>query len=307
MDIVFMGTPDFATQSLQALLYAGHHIQAVFTQPDKPVGRKQLLTPPPVKTFAIKQNIPVYQPQSVRTPDVLEQLRTLHPDVCAVVAYGKLLPPELLQLPKYGCINVHASLLPKYRGAAPIQWAIVNGEQTTGVTTMQLDAGMDTGDILLQAQEIIHTQDTAQTLGERLAALGAKLLCETLSALEQGSVIPQPQNATQATYAPIIKKEDGLIDWNRPASAVDCLIRGLNIWPTAFTFADGKRLKIFGAHPLAWSNAIPGEIVCQREQLIIGCGQNTALQVLDLQLEGSKRMQAADFLRGKQFTCHKFG
>lgn len=307
MNVVFMGTPDFAVQSLQALLNAGHHMQAVFTQPDKPVGRKQLLTPPPVKAFAMKKNIPVYQPQSVRTPEVLEQIRTLQPDVCAVVAYGKLLPAELLQIPKHGCINVHASLLPKYRGAAPIQWAIVHGEQTTGVTTMQLDAGMDTGDILLQAEESIHAQDTVQTLGERLAVLGATLLCKTLTALEQGSVTPQPQNAAKATYAPIIQKEDGLIDWNRPAGAVDCLIRGLNTWPTAFTFADGKRLKIFQAHPIEQLDAVPGEIICQREQLLIGCGQNTALQVLDLQLEGSKRMQAADFLRGKQFTCRKFG
>lgn len=307
MNVVFMGTPDFAVQSLQALLNAGHHMQAVFTQPDKPVGRKQLVTPSPVKTFAMEKNIPVYQPQSVRTPEVLEQIRTLQPDVCAVVAYGKLLPAELLQIPKHGCINVHASLLPKYRGAAPIQWAIVHGEQTTGVTTMQLDAGMDTGDILLQAEESIHAQDTVQTLGERLAVLGATLLCKTLTALEQGSVTPQPQNAAKATYAPIIQKEDGLIDWNRPAGAVDCLIRGLNTWPTAFTFADGKRLKIFQAHPIEQLDAVPGEIICQREQLLIGCGQNTALQVLDLQLEGSKRMQAADFLHGKQFTCRKFG
>ena len=304
MNIVFMGTPDFAAESLEAIISAGHNVTAVFTQPDKPVGRKHILTAPPVKECAQKHNIPVFQPESVRTADAVEQIKSQNPDVCVVVAYGKMLPDDILKVAKHGCINVHASLLPKYRGASPIQWSIVCGERKTGVATMLLDSGMDTGDVLQMRECEIKDTDTAETLWDRLSTLGAELICDTLKAVENGTVTRTPQDHSLATYAPIIKKEDGLIDFNKSAYVIDCLIRGLHNWPVAYTYADGKRLKIYSATPFE-RNCDAGEILQADGKLIIGCGENTALEITELQLEGSKRMNTADFLRGKTITSLK--
>ena len=301
MNIVFMGTPDFAAESLEAIISAGHNVTAVFTQPDKPVGRKHILTAPPVKDTAMKYNIPVFQPESVRNQEVIEQIKSFAPDVCVVVAYGKLLPDEILSVAPFGCINVHASLLPKYRGASPIQWAIVCGEKKTGVATMLLDSGMDTGDVLLTAEEPIFDDDTAETLWDRLSTLGASLILKTLDKCADGTLTRTPQNHDDATYAPIIKKEDGLLDFNKSAYVADCLIRGLHNWPVAYTYADGKRLKIFSAKPFD-KVCGKGEILSQDKSLILGFADNTALEILELQMEGSKRMAAADFLRGKKIS-----
>ena len=301
MRVLFMGTPDFAAESLEAIIGADHEVCAVFTQPDKPVGRKRILTAPPVKDTAIKHNIPVFQPESVRNQEVVEQIKTLAPDVCVVVAYGKLLPDEILSIAPFGCINVHASLLPKYRGASPIQWAIVCGEKKTGVSTMLLDSGMDTGDVLLTAEEPIFDDDTAETLWDRLSTLGASLILKTLKACADGTITRTPQNHDIATYAPIIKKEDGLLDFNKSAYVADCLIRGLHNWPVAYIYADGKRLKIFSAKPF---NKVcnKGEILSQENSLILGFADNTALEIFELQMEGAKRMSAADFLRGRKVS-----
>lgn len=300
MKIVFMGTPDFAAESLEALIAAGHDVCAVFTQPDKPVGRKHILTAPPVKQAAQRHGITVYQPESVRNSESAEIIRKLNPDVCAVVAYGKLLPDEILTIPKYGCINVHASLLPKYRGASPIQWAIVCGEKQTGVCTMLLDSGMDTGDVLLEKREPIYDDDTAETLWARLSNIGAQALCETLELLDSGKAVRTPQDHDKASYAPIIKKTDGLLDFTKTARELDCLIRGLHSWPVAYTYADGKRLKVYSAAPIDCKNAAPAKIISQDSALVIGCGGGTALEITELQAEGSKRMSAREFLRGKK-------
>ena len=299
MNVVFMGTPDFAVDSLSAIINAGHKVSAVFTQPDKPVGRKQIITPTPVKTFSLEQGLTVYQPESVRNSDAAEIIKNINPDVCVVVAYGKILPKEILSIPKYGCVNVHASLLPKYRGASPIQWSIVCGESVTGVSTMFLDEGMDTGDVLMTAEEPINSDDTAEMLWDRLSKLGAKLIVETLAKLDNGTATRTPQNNELATYAPIIKKEDGLLDFTKSAKVLDCLIRGLHNWPVAYTYANGKRLKIYSAKPIE-CKCNSGEIVSQDGTIIIGCADNTALEIFELQLEGSKQMNTADFLRGRK-------
>lgn len=300
MKIVFMGTPDFAVPCLEALIAAGHDVAAVFTQPDKPVGRKQVLTPPAVKVCACEHGIPVYQPQSVKKDTAaLDVIRTARPDIIVVVAYGKLLPPAILTAAPHGCINVHASLLPKYRGASPVQWAIVCGEKTTGVSVMQLDEGMDTGDILAQSACDIPSDMTADRLFERLSALGADLLIKTLGNIERGEIAPTPQDESLATYAPIITKEDGRIDFHKTADEIICLIRGLNVWPVAYAYSGDRRVKIYAADAVECSKAVPGEIVSQDKQILIQCGGNTALSVKELQLEGSKRVSVRDFLNGK--------
>ena len=227
MNIVFMGTPDFAEESLRALVGAGYNVSAVFTKPDMPVGRKHILTPPEVKVAAFELGLTVYQPTTLKDDEVFETLKNLNPDLIVVVAYGKLLPKRVLELSKYGCINVHASLLPKYRGASPIQWAMVCGERETGVSTMHLDEGMDTGDILLTAKTPISDTETVEQLWDRLKEMGGKLLIETVKGLEEGSITPLKQIETDATYAPIIKKSDGLIDWSKSAFEINCKIRGL--------------------------------------------------------------------------------
>ncbi len=306
MKVVFMGTPEFAVKSLQALLDGGHAVAAVFTQPDKPVGRKHILTPPAVKICAQQHGIPVYQPASFKDPKALEILTAIQPDVIVVVAYGKLLPEAVLHLPKFGCVNVHASVLPKYRGASPIQWSIVCGEKQTGVSTMQLDKGMDTGDILLTKTTEITDTDTAQTLGDRLCVMGADLLLQTLDGLKKGQITPQKQDETQASYAPIIKKSDGLIDWTQSADQINCKIRGLQTWPVAYTMAGDKMLKIYSAKVLPDVAGGCGEILSQDKALIVACGEDSALEITELQLEGSKRMPAQDFIRGRKFPFAAF-
>ena len=298
MNIVFMGTPDFAGESLKALYNEKYNISAVFTKPDMPVGRKHIMTPPEVKVIANELNIPVFQPTTLKDGEALKILQQLNPDLIVVVAYGKILPKEILDLPKYGCINVHASLLPKYRGASPIQWAIVSGEKVTGVSTMYLNEGMDTGDILLTEQTEIGENETAETLWDRLAVLGASLLIKTVKGLEENTITPIKQDETQATYAPIIKKSDGLIDWSKSAYEINCKIRGLHNWPVAFTKLGGKMLKIFSADILEKSGKA-GEVLESENEFIVACQKN-ALKINELQLEGSKRMKTEDFLRGKK-------
>lgn len=304
MKIVFMGTPDFADESLKALYNAGYEISAVFTKPDMPVGRKHILTPPIVKTTAEKLNIPVYQPTTLKDGKAFEILQEINPDLIVVVAYGKILPKEILDLPEYGCINVHASLLPKYRGASPIQWSIVCGEKVTGVTTMYLNEGMDTGDVLLKAETEIKEAETAEQLWDRLSLMGAELLIKTVKGLADNTITPVKQDEALATYAPIIKKQDGLIDWSKSAYEINCKIRGLHSWPVAYTKLDGKMIKIFSAEIIKKSGK-SGEVLEGESEIIVACGENS-LKITEIQAEGSKRMSADDFLRGKKLTGKTF-
>ncbi len=310
MRIVYMGTPDFAVASLERILADGHDVVAVFTQPDKPQGRKQVLTPPEVKVLAMEKGIPVYQPESFQNESQLELLRELNPEVIVVAAYGKLLPKYVLDLPKYGCINVHGSLLPKYRGAAPIQWAVIDGEKIAGVTTMQMGEGLDTGDMLLKAQTEVGENETAGELFDRLALLGADLLSETLRRLPEG-IEAVPQDESQSTYAKMLKKDMAVIDWSKSAQQVHNLVRGLNPWPVALTEIDGKRLKIFATLKTGkTSRAQAGEIVLAdpKKGLEVCCGDGGVLEIVDVQLVGKKRMSAKDFLRGHALqTGERFG
>lgn len=306
MKIVFMGTPDFAVPCLDSLINAGHEICAVFSQPDKPVGRKQILTAPPVKARALELGIDVYQPSSLKNDDTAYNIiKELNPDVCVVVAYGKILPSNILYATKYGCINVHASLLPKYRGASPVQWAIVCGEKKSGVSTMLLNEGMDTGDILLQSETEIGENETAEELFDRLSEMGAKLIIKTLEQLENSMITPIKQDEKKATYAPIIKKEDALIDFNKTAHEICCLIRGLHFWPVAYTMVEGKRLKIFSANEIKAEKGESGEILSQEKSIVVKCGGNSAIEINEIQLEGSKRMMTADFLNGRRLNVSK--
>jgi methionyl-tRNA formyltransferase len=299
MRIVFMGTPEFAVPSLKALIESGDEVVAVVTQPDKPKGRGLEVTPPPVKTLAQKYGIPVLQPQKIKTEEFLKQLEELRPDIICVVAYGKILPKGILELPRYGCINVHASLLPKYRGAAPINWAIIRGEKVTGITTMKMDEGMDTGDILLQREVPIEDEDTAETLSHKLSLTGAEVLIETLNLLKEGKLKPIPQNHSQATYAPMLKKEDGEIDWGKTAEEIKNLVRGTLPWPGAYTFLDNKILKVYKVRVVEGQGK-PGEVIkSDKETLRVATGEN-ALDILELQIEGGKRLDTATFLRGRK-------
>lgn len=296
MRIVFMGTPDFAVPSLQALLGAGHEVCAVYTQPDKPQGRKQVLTPPPVKVLAQEHHIPVYQPLSFKGADAQAQLRALEPEVIIVVAYGKLLPKAVLDIPPRGCINVHGSLLPRWRGAAPIQWSVIAGDQKAGVTTMQMAEGLDTGDMLLTYETEVGARETAGELFDRLAQAGAELLVETLDKL--GTITPTPQDDSQSCYAHMLDKQMAVIDWSKSAHEIDCLIRGLNPWPVALTTLDGARLKVYAAQPVSGAGK-PGEVLegDAKRGLVVACGEG-ALMLEEIQLVGGKRMKCADFLRG---------
>jgi methionyl-tRNA formyltransferase len=299
MKIVFMGTPEFAVPSLKALIESGDEVVAVVTQPDKPRGRGLEVTPPPVKILAQKYGIPVLQPQKIKTEEFLKQLEELRPDIICVVAYGKILPKGILELPRYGCINVHASLLPKYRGAAPINWAIIRGEKVTGITTMKMDEGMDTGDILLQREVPIEDEDTAETLSHKLSLTGAEVLIETLNLLKEGKLKPIPQNHSQATYAPMLKKEDGEIDWGKTAEEIKNLVRGTLPWPGAYTFLDNKILKVYKVRVVEGQGK-PGEVIkSDKETLRVATGEN-ALDILELQIEGGKRLDTATFLRGRK-------
>jgi methionyl-tRNA formyltransferase len=299
MRIIFMGTPEFAVPSLAALLDNGEQVVLVITQPDRPRGRGRKMTPPPVKVVAEKAGIPVLQPSKIKTADFLEQIHSYAPDLTVVAAYGRILPKSLIELPTLGTINVHASLLPKYRGAAPIQWAVINGEQQTGITIMQMDEGLDTGDILLPGVVPIEENDTAGTLAPRLASLGGRLLIDALSRLRGGTLKAVRQDDDQATLAPLLTKEDGHIDWSLPAFKISCLIRGLDPWPTAFSFLEKERLRFFKPSVLKDKAAAPpGTIVrADDDGLVIGTGENQLL-VSEIQREGSRRMPVKDYLLG---------
>ena len=299
MKIVFMGTPDYAVKTLEKLVESEHTVAAVFAQPDKPVGRKQVLTPPPVKVCAESHNIPVYQPNSVRTGEALEIINNINPDVIVVVAYGKILPKEILTAAKYGCVNGHASLLPKYRGASPIQWCIVCGETETGVTTMLMDEGMDTGDILETVKVKIGDNETAEELFDRLSDISADLLLSTIEKLEKGEITPKKQDG-DATYAPIIKKEKALLDFQKPAKELFNAVRGYYSWPCAYFFMDGKRMKVIKAAVGSKTEKAAGTVVGNNGVLSIACGDGFALDILVLQAEGSKVMVAKQYLCGKQ-------
>lgn len=293
MRIVFMGTPDFAVPCLQAVLDAGHTVCGVFTQPDKPKGRSYKMTPPPVKTLAEKYGLPVFQPKSLRTPEVLTQLQQLAPDVAVVVAYGKILPKSVLDVPAKGCINVHASLLPAYRGAAPIQWAVLNGDKETGVTTMYMAEGLDTGDILLQKKTAIGPDETAGELHDRLSVLGASLLVETLAKLD--TLTPRPQGEPTTPYASMLDKSMCPIDWTRPAQEIHNQIRGLSPWPVATTTFSGKPLKIHASVLAEPKNGVPGSV---HEGFVVTCGNNTAIKLCRVQPAGKRPMDGEAFLRG---------
>ena len=296
MRIVFMGTPDFAVPSLQALIDAGHDVCAVYTQPDKPQGRKQILTAPPVKTLALEHDIPVFQPNTLKNEDEQARLRELAPEVIIVVAYGKLLPKAVLDIPPHGCINVHGSLLPRWRGAAPIQWAVIAGDKMAGVTTMQMAEGLDTGDMLLTYETKVGEKETAGELFDRLAQSGAELLTQTLVKLDE--ITPRPQDDAQSCYAHMLDKQMAVIDWGKSAHEIDCLIRGLNPWPIALTTLSGERLKVFAAEKAA-GNGEPGTVLeaDPKKGLTVACGEG-ALRLTEIQLVGGNRMKATDFLRG---------
>ena len=296
MRVIFMGTPDFAVPSLEKLLERQDDICAVFTQPDKPAGRGHKLQAPPVKELAQHHGIPVYQPDSLRSEDVQAEIRALVPEVIVVAAYGKLLPKAVLDIPKFGCINVHGSLLPKYRGAAPIQWAVIHGEPIVGVTTMYMGEGMDTGDMLLKAETPLGEEETAGELFDRLKLLGAELLGETLQQLEQGTLQRIPQVESEATKAPMLTKELSRVDWNRPAQEIHDLIRGLNPWPCVSAVLDGKRLKLLSSRVKSESGT-PGMLASTAEGLLVFCGTGSLL-LTEIQGENGKRMSGKEYVLG---------
>ena len=299
MRVIFMGTPDFAVDTLQALYEAGHEICLVVKQPDRPVGRGKSIRFSPVKEEALELGIPVYQPEKIKREECVEELRKYRADVIVVVAFGQILSKAILELTPYGCINVHASLLPKYRGAAPIQWAILNGEKETGVTTMQMDEGLDTGDMILKTVIPILPDETGDSLHEKLAASGAALCVETLEALEDGTALFEPQGETTTDYAKMLTKEMGKIDWTRPAVELERLIRGMNSWPGAYTDWQGKSMKIWRAEVLEQNtDAAPGTVTrVDKNAFAVQSGEGQ-LFVKELQLPGKKRMETGDFLRG---------
>ncbi len=299
--LLFMGTPEFSVPSLE-VLSERESVTLVVTNPDRPKGRGRHTEPPPVKVAALKMGIPVYQPEKVKNnPDAVSRLREEAPDLIVVVAYGKILPPEILEIPRYGCINIHASILPKYRGAAPINWAIINGEKKTGITIMKMDEGMDTGPMLLIREEEIRGDDTAQSLGERLSALGASAIVEALNLLREGNLQETAQPHDEATYAPLIKKELGEIDWSEPAEKIRDLVRGLYPWPSAYTQYTGRSLKILSCDvestPVAMGKD-PGEIgEVRRDGILVRCGEGCLL-VTRLKPEGKKELDAWSFVQG---------
>lgn len=303
MRVVFMGTPDFSVGTLKALAAAGHEIAGVVSQPDKPKGRGKNLQPTPVKEAAMELGLPVYQPKKVRDPEFLEVLKELNPEVIVVVAFGQLIPKFILELAPYGCINVHASLLPKYRGAAPIQWAVIDGEPETGVTIMRMDEGLDTGDMISKVTVPVSADETGGSLFDKLSEAGAKLLVETLPSLEEGTAVfeKQPEESPTA-YAGMIKKSMGDLDWNRSAEELERLIRGLNPWPSAYTKLDGKTLKIWKAQVLEEKEEeekqMPGTILSTGQQEFKVKTGKGILKITELQLEGKKRMDTSSFLRG---------
>jgi len=298
LDLVFCGTPRFAVPTLEKLVDAGFRVHLVVTQPDRPKGRGLELVQSPVKQSALRLNFSITQPDRIKINDEFRaQLTAFKPDAIIVVGYGRIIPQWMLDLPPLGNINLHASLLPKYRGAAPIQWAIANGETVTGVTTMRIDAGLDTGDILQQRELPIALDDTAETLAPRLASIGADLVVETLRRLQTGTIHPRPQDNTLATLAPILKKEDGVVDFSHSADDIFNRIRGFQPWPGAHTKFRGKTLQIIKARP-ATDALPPAELHAKADRLVVGCAHNTSLELLEIQLEGKKRTSAADFVHG---------
>ena len=297
MKIIFMGTPDFAAASLEALIASRHEIQAVVTQPDKPKGRKGELTPSPVKVVAEGKGIKVYQPLKVRDEEFVKTLRAYNPDVIVVVAFGQIIPLSILKMPKFGCVNIHGSLLPKYRGAAPIQWAVLDGEKETGITTILMDEGIDTGDILLKKTIKIDTDETSGSLFDKLMALGAETILETLDELEKGNLTPTKQGESPTAYAKMLTKAMGLIDFTKPAKELDCFVRGMDPWPSAYTLLSGKTLKLWKVRAVEGSGKAGSVIDIGKESFTIACGEG-AIEVLEVQLEGKKRMSAGDFLKG---------
>lgn len=299
MRVIFMGTPDFSVGTLEALIEADHEVCLVVTQPDRPKGRGKEMQFTPVKETAVAHGIPVFQPERVRRPECVEELRKYQADVIVVVAFGQILPKEILELTPYGCINVHASLLPKYRGAAPIQWAIIDGEETTGVTTMQMDEGLDTGDMILKREIPIRPDETGESLHDKLAAAGAALLIETLEALEEGTAVFEHQGETPTKYAKMLTKDLGKIQWKKSACEIERLVRGLNSWPSAYTDWDGKVMKIWQAEVLEEeSSANPGTITrVEKDAFSVQTGKGQLL-VKELQIPGKKRMETGAFLRG---------
>lgn len=300
MRVVFMGTPDFATGTLEEIIKAGHEVAGVVTQPDKPKGRGKVLMPTPVKEVAVKYGIPVFQPKKVREPEFVETLRSLQPEVIVVAAFGQIITKEILEMPKHGCINVHASLLPAYRGAAPIQWAVVNGEKESGVTIMQMDEGLDTGDMIDKVVVPVTAEETGGSLFEKLSLAGAKLCVKVLEDLEKGTAVREKQPEESTTpYAKMMDKHMGEINWEKSAKEIEQLIRGLNPWPSAFTFLRGKVLKVWKAEVSEENTQkMPGEITeVTKDCIFVQTGQGI-LGLKELQLEGKKRMDAAAFLRG---------
>ncbi len=303
MNIVFMGTPDFAVESLKALVEAGHNIKGVFTKVDMPRGRKMIMTPPEVKVFALEKGLTVYQPATLKDPEVVETIKSLNPDVIVVVAYGKLLPKEVLEIPPLGCINVHGSLLPKYRGAAPIQWTVLNGDKVGGVTTMYMGEGLDTGDMIDKYETEVGENETAGELFDRLATAGAELLLDTLKKLENGTAQRTVQNEEEATYASMLSKSMCVIDWNKSSSEVHNLVRGLNPWPVALTTLGGKKIKIITTRKSDKSGS-PGQVVSVNP-LTVACGEDS-VEILTLQPEGKKAMDSKSFLMGHKLDSRSY-
>ena len=301
MKVIFMGTPDFSVGTLAALVEAGHEVVLAVTQPDKPKGRGKEMQYTPVKEYALEKGIPVYQPEKVRRPECIEELKKYQADVCVVIAFGQILPKEILEMTPYGCINVHASLLPKYRGAAPIQWAIINGESISGVTTMQMDEGLDTGDMIMKTEIVLDEKETGGSLHDKLAEAGAKLCVETMKMIEDGTAEYTPQNSEEATHTSMISKELGFIDWTKPAVEIERLVRGLNPWPSAYTHLNGKTFKVWSAKVIDGSDDYePGCIYhIGKNDMYVQTGKG-ALSLVEVQLQGKKRMDTGSFLRG----CH---
>jgi methionyl-tRNA formyltransferase len=298
MDLVFAGTPSFAVPTLENLIEAGHNVRLVITQPDRPWGRGLELTPSPVKRVALNLGLAILQPDKIKgNEDFRSQLTALKPDAIVVVGYGRIIPQWMIDLPPLGNLNVHASLLPKYRGGAPIQWAIAQGESITGVTTMRIDAGLDTGDILMQREMTISAEDTSETMAPKLAAMGAALMAETLRRLQAGTLKPHPQDHVLRSMAPVLKKEDGQIDFRRPAREIWNRLRGFQPWPGAFTTFRGKNLHVWAARPVE-TDVSAGTIKMQGHSPLVGCGAQTSLELLEVQVEGKKRMWAHDFVNG---------
>ena len=305
MKIIFMGTPDFAVGALEAILQAGHEVVLVVTQPDKAQGRSKELKPPAVKVCATKHNLPVFQPERIKREEAVAVLKQYDADVYVVAAFGQILSKEILDLPKFGCVNIHASLLPKYRGAAPIQWAIIDGEEKTGITIQQMNEGVDTGDILLQKEYYLAKDETGESLFDRLCDLGAEAIVEALEKMEEGSLVPQKQNEEESSHAKMLSKAMGEIDFSKDAVVIERLVRGLNSWPSAYTYYKGKTMKIWSAEVVSSDNFEVqnpeiGTIVGKdKESFTILCGKD-ALQITEIQLEGKRRMSVKDFMLGCQ-------